>query len=227
MPLEDGTNRVVDLDSGDIYVWDSTAGESGMYVLEEKEVVTEYVAVEVDTDNGESSDLKDTVSDLEVQVMALEDDVTLLSDEVSTLSVYDAASDYNLGATNQTIFQGLVSKVPYGQSYVYWRDGQYSYKFAYGELSLDGVVFTGTGDVTIVSYDTTGSSYNNYYTWSVVTDSVFSLDAGERLVYSDLGNYPGMGERRMQEYVAITAYVAFGVMLFALLDRLRVACFRR
>lgn len=212
------------METGDIYVWDDT---QEMYVLEEQEVETEYVAVQVDSDNGESSDLADSVSDLEVQVMSLEDEVSTLSDEVSVLSAYDAATDYNLGTTNQAIFSGLVSKVPFGQHYVYWRDGQYSYKFAYGDISLEGTDFIGAGDITICSYDTDSSSYSSYYTWSVSTDSAFSLSAGDRLVYSDLGDYPGMGEKEVQKYVAITAFTAFGAVLFILLDRLRLACFRR
>ena len=222
--MTDNPDRAVDLDTGDIYYWDYDLNE---WVKEETQEELNAVDTEIVEDISEPSDLENTVSDLEIQVRDLEDEVSTLSDEVSVLSAYDAASDYNLGTTNQAIFQGLVSKVPFGQHYVYWRDGQYSYKFAYGDLSLDGNVFTGTDAVTIISYDTTGSSYSNYYTWSVTSDSAFSLDAGNRLVYSDLGNYPGMGEREVQNYVAVTAFTAFGAVLFALLDRLRVACFRK
>lgn len=223
-PLDPDGNRVVDIETGDIYIWDES---KEMYVLDETEVVTEYVPVEVNSDDGEPSDLQNTVSDLEVQVMALEEEVETLSDEVALMSAYDATSDYNLGTTNQAIFSGLVSKVPFGQHYVYWRDSQYSYKFAYGDISLEGTEFVGSGEVTICSYDSTSTNYNSYYTWAVTTDSNFSLSAGNRLVYSDLGTYPGMGEKEVQKYVAITAYVAFGAVLFVLFDRLRSACFRR
>lgn len=216
---------MVDLETGDIYVWDSEAGESGLYVPEPKEVVTEYVGVQVDPDSSESSDLENTISDLEVQVSDLEDQVMLLENEVELLSSYDAAGDYNLGTTNVAIFEGLVAKVPFGDHYVYWRDGQYSYKFAYGDLSLEGSTFSGNGDITIVSYDTVGSSYNSYYTYDVSTDSNFRLSASDRLVYSDLGSYPGLGEKEVIEYGAITAYTIFGGMLFCLFDRLRKSCF--
>ena len=218
---------MVDLETGDIYVWDENVGESGMYVLEPKEVVTEYVGVQVDQDSSESSDLENTVSDLEVQVNDLEDQVTFLENEVELLSSYDAAGDYNLGTSNVAIFEGLVAKVPFGDHYVYWRAGQYSYKFAYGDLSLEGSTFSGDGDITIVSYDISGSSYNSYYTYYVSTDSNFRLSASNRLVYSDLGSYPGLGEKEVIEYAAITAYTLFGGMLFCLFDRLRVACFRK
>ena len=233
MPLEDGTQRVVDLDTGDLYVWDPTAGNSGMYVLEprEKEIVVEteyiYVPAEVDPDDVEPSIEPDVISDLETQVNDLEDQVMLLENEIEILSAYNAASDQNLGSTNLTIFAGLVSKVPYGEHYVYWRNGQSSYMFAFGDLSLEGDLFTGSGDVTIITYSNSGTNMNNNYTWSVSTDRNFSLDGNDRLVYSDLGNYPALTERRLQEYAALTAYTVFGAMLFCLFDRLRSACFRR
>lgn len=233
MELENDPNRAVDLETGDIYYWDWDLGQwvlDPKEVIVEKEVVIEYVTeyvpvVEDPSDSDEPSNIEASLYDLEAQVNDLEDEISLLSDEVSTLSDYNAAGDYNLGTTNQAIFSGLVSKVPFGQNYVYWRDGQYSYKFAYGDLTLEGSEFVSDGIVTICSYDTSGSSYNNYYTWSVFTDSNFSLSAGDRLVYSDLGDYPALGEREVQKYAAVTAYVLFGAVLFILLDRLRSSCF--
>lgn len=214
VPVGDSVDRCVDTETGDFYIWNY---ETELWEKEEQE---QELAPELEQDIED-----DALSALQVQVNELEDDVSVLSDEVSVLSSYDAPTDYNLGTSNQGIFSGLVSKVPFGQHYVYWRDGQYSYKFAYGDLSLDGSVFTGSGAVTICNYSYTGSSYNNYYTYTVSTDNSFSLSAGNQLVYSDLGNYPGLQEREVQTYVAITAYTAFGVMLFLMLDRLRRACF--
>lgn len=226
MELQDDPDRAVDTDTGDFYYWDY---DLQSWVLEEDpaEEVIENVVDEADQNDSEPSDLENTVSDLEMQVSDLEDQVLLLENEVELLSAYDAASDYNLGTTNVAIFEGLVAKVPFGQSYVYWRDGQYSYKFAYGDLTLEGTTFRGSGDITVASYDTASSSYNSYYTWSVTSDSNFVLSASNRLVYSDLGSYPGLGEREVIEYGAITAYTLFGGMLFCLFDRLCVACFRR
>lgn len=222
MELENNQDKAVDLETGDLYYWDYDLNE---WVLEPKEV--EYVTVpEVDSDNIESFDLADSVSELETQVNDLETEVSLLSDEVSLLSDYDAAGDYNLGTTNQAIFSGLVSKVPFGQHYVYWRDSQYSYKFAYGDITLEGTQFLSDGDVIICSYDTSGTGYNNYYTWSAFTDSNFTLSAGDRLVYSDLGDYPALAEREVQRYAAASTYVLFGFVLFLLLDRLRSSCMR-
>lgn len=191
-----------------------------MYVKDESEpeVITEYVGIEIDSNDDQLFDLETSVSDLQVQVNDLEEQIELLS-------AYDATGDYNLGTTNVAIFEGLVAKVPFGDHYVYWRDGQYSYKFAYGDLSLQGSTFSGNGNITIVSYDTSGSSYNSYYTYSVSSDSNFRLSASNRLVYSDLGSYPGLGEREVIQHGAITAYTLLCGMLFCLFDRLRSACF--
>lgn len=220
MPVGDSADRCVDTETGDFYYWNYETE------LWEKEAAENLVVSDPLEDDKQIVD-EDALLSLQVQVNDLEDDVSALSDEVAVLSSYDASTDYNLGTSNQGIFSGLVSKVPFGQHYVYWRDGQYSYKFAYGDLSLDGSVFTGSGPVTICNYSYTGSSYSNYYTYTVSTDNSFSLSSGNQLVYSDLGNYPGLQEREVQTYVAITAFTAFGVMLFALLDRLRRSCFGR
>lgn len=219
-PINGETDKAVDLDTGDIYVWDADLKE---YVMEEKE----NVSVETPENDSESSDIALAVSDLEVQVNDLANDVTALQDEVSLLSSYDASNDYNLGTTNQAIFAGLANKVPFGQHYVFWRDGQYSYKFAYGDLSLDGIVFSGSGAVTICDYSYTGSSYNNYYTYTVSTDNSFSLSAGQMLVYSDLGNYPEIGERGLLIYGKVTAVLLSGAVLWYLFERLRCSCFGR
>lgn len=210
-PLEDGSGRVVDLDTGDLYSWDDS---QGIYVKDEpeKEVETKYVGIEVDSEQ----------SDVPVPDFTLEDIASL----IEPLSNYDQSAQYQVGTSNVSIFSGLVSKVPWGQHYVYWRDGQYSYRFAYGDLELTGTTFKGNGSVTIVTYSTTGGS-GSYYTWTSSKDSAFVLSANNRLVYSDLGDYPGLSDREVMRYVQTTALVVSGIAIFFLFDRLRRACFRR
>lgn len=209
--LEDGSDRVVDLDTGDIYFWDD---ELALYVKEEPEkeveVETEYVGVQLDSDNTELPDNPVTLEDLEALI--------------APLSNYDQSSQYPVGTQNISIFSGLVSKVPWGQHYVYWRDGQYSYRFAYGDIELTGTTFK--GDVTIVTYSQPGGS-GSYYTWNTVKDSSFTLSAGNRLVYSDLGDYPGLSDREVLKNVEALLLVVTGSCLFALFERLRRSCFRR
>lgn len=211
LETEDGSDKVVDLETGDVYQWDD---EQGIYVKVPAETITEvdteYVPIAIDTNDEQ---LPSQTVDLEALAALIE-----------PLSNYDQSSQYPVGTSNINIFAGLVSKVPFGQHYVYWRDGQYSYKFAYGDLELSGTVFK--GDVTIVTYASTGGS-SSYYTWSSSADSSFTLNAGGRLVYSDLGNYPGLSDREVIRYVETLTLIVAGGCVFVLLDRLRRSCFRR
>lgn len=144
-------------------------------------------------------------------------------------STYDPSTQYQLSTQNISIFEGLVAKVPLNQHYVYWRESQNQYCFAYGDITLEGNgVFVGNGSVTLCRYTGVGSSgYSIYYTWDSVTDDAFTLRAGENLVYSDLGTYPSLGEREVLRYQKAETFVVFSVVCFVLIERLRLAMSRR
>ena len=213
-------DKAVDTETGDIYVWDNAANE---WVKEE--IVTSEPDVPSDSNNFELPVQSDSVPALESKVIGLEQDVEKLSMEVAALSA--VVSDYNLGTTNLTIFEGVVEKVPFGHHYVYWRDSEYRYCLAVGPLTVSGSTFSSAEPVTVYTYERHYSSGDSYYTWSVSTDASFTLSCGSRLVYSDIGHYPAISGREVNKYAAVTAYCAFGVVLFALFDRLRRACFSR
>ena len=212
--------KAVDTETGDIYVWDYQANE---WVKEE--ILSNESDVPADTNNDELLLRQDSVYALENKVIGLEQDVESLSMEVAALSA--VVSDYNLGTSNLTIFEGVVEKVPFGHHYVYWRDSEYRYCLAVGPLTVSGTTFSSVEPVTVYSYERHYSSGDSYYTWSVSTDNVFSLSCGSRLVYSDIGYYPAITGKEMNKYDAVTAYCAVGVVLFALFDRLRRSCFGR
>ncbi len=216
--MANNPDRAVDMETGDIYVWDYSANE---WVKEE--TVSHETDVPADSNNDELPLQSDSVQALETKVTGLEQDVATLSTEVAALSA--AVSDYNLGTTNLTIFEGLVEKVPFGHHYVYWRDSEYRYCFAVGPLTVSGTMFSSAEPVTVYTYERHYSSGDSYYTWSVSTDNVFSLSCGSRLVYSDIGDYPSIAGKEVSKYDAVTAYCAVGVVLFALFDRLRRSCF--
>lgn len=222
-PLTESGNVAIDDETGDIYLWneevgqyelvnygsDSPSGDTNVIVVDNS---ADGDAVAVDTE-GTSSPV--TLSDESVEQIA------------ETLSDYNAADGYNLGTTYQSIFAGVAYKVPFGQHYVYWRDGQYSYKFAYGDISLEGTDFVGTGDITVCSYDSTSTGYNSLYTWSTGTDSDFSLSASDALVYSDLGSYPDVFNRRglFNETAIMYGFACF--LLWKLFSNLRKGAFGR
>lgn len=216
--MANNPEKAVDTETGDIYVWDYQANE---WVREE--IVSRETDVPIDSNNGELPLQSDSVQALETKVTGLEQDVDMLSMEVAALSA--AVSDYNLGTTNLTIFEGVVEKVPFGHHYVYWRDSEYRYCLAVGPLTVSGTTFSSAEPVTVYTYERHYTSGDSYYTWSVSTDASFTLSCGSRLVYSDIGGYPVISGREVNRYDAVTAYCAVGVVLFALFDRLRRSCF--
>ena len=218
--MANNPEKAVDTETGDIYVWDNAANE---WVKEE--TVSNETDVPADSNNDELLLQSDSVQALENKVTGLEQDVETLSLEVSALSA--AVSDYNLGTTNLTIFEGVVEKVPFGHHYVYWRDSEYRYCLAVGPLTVSGSMFSSADPVTVYTYERHYSSGDSYYSWSVSTDASFTLSCGSRLVYSDIGGYPAISGREVNKYDAVTSYCAVGVVLFALFDRLRRSCFRR
>lgn len=218
--MANNPEKAVDTETGDIYVWDYQMNE---WVKEE--TVSRETNVSTDSNNDELPLQSDSVHALETKVTGLEQDVDTLSLEVAALSA--AVSDYNLGTSNLTIFEGVVEKVPFGHHYVYWRDSEYRYRLAVGPLTVSGTTFSSAEPVKVYTYERHYSSGDSYYTWSVSTDNVFSLSCGSRLVYSDIGDYPTIAGKEVSRYDAVTAYCAVGVVLFALFDRLRRSCFSR
>lgn len=218
--MANNPEKAVDTETGDIYVWDNQKNE---WVREE--IVPHETDVPADTYNNELPLQSDSIQALESKVTGLEQDVNSLSSEVAALSA--VVSDYNLGTTNLTIFEGVVEKVPFGHHYVYWRDSEYRYCLAVGPLTVSGNTFSSADPVTIYSYERIYSGGDSHYEWSVSIDNVFSLSCGSRLVYSDIGDYPSITGKEVSKYDAVTAYCAVGVVLFALFDRLRRSCFGR
>lgn len=130
-------------------------------------------------------------------------------------SSYGSISDsYGVGTSNVSIFAGVARKLPFGVNYVYWREGQYEYCFAYGaDLGLSGTTFS-ADNVDIITY-ITNSGYNRQATFTHSVESGFSLSAGNYLVWSNLGHYPTLEDGR--DIIAETTLfvlVGFGVFYF-------------
>lgn len=222
-PIDENGDTAIDTETGEIYLWNNEEGQYELVDSGSDSSVGEYNVVFVDNRTDGSSDPLDsegtsapvTLSDESVEQIA------------ETLSDYNAADGYNLGTTYQSIFAGVAYKVPFGQHYVYWRDSQYSYKFAYGDITLEGSEFVGNGDVTICSYDTSTTGYNSDYRWTTGVDGNFSLSASDSLVYSDLGDYPDIFNRRglFNETALTYGFACF--LLWKLFSNLRKGAFGR
>ena len=135
------------------------------------------------------------------------------------LSAANISPSYGVGTSNISIFGPIASKLDYGVHYVYWRESQYEYCFAYSDsLMLNGTRFSASS-ATVVSYNTS-SSYQTQASFTVSTDTNFSLDAGDYLVWSDLGNYPVLYERGVEDYGKTACIILASFGLYFLFGRL-------
>ena len=130
---------------------------------------------------------------------------------------------YGVGTSYVSIFSGIARKLPPNVNYVYWRDGRYAYRLAYGrDLTLNGSVFSSGNSVVVVSYST-NSSYSEQPVFSVGSDGNFRLDASHYLVYSNLGDYPCLDDGRDSnaQIVALSCVAGFGLLfVLRIFDRI-------
>lgn len=126
--------------------------------------------------------------------------------------------DYGVGTANTAIFAGLARKLPYGVNYVYWREGRYTYVFAYGrDLELVGTTFRASR-VDTVTY-TTDTGYDRQASYVHGSESNFSLSAHDYLVWSNLGHYPTLEDGR-DTIAETTLFVVVGYGIYYLLSRI-------
>lgn len=133
--------------------------------------------------------------------------------EVTPLAVID--SDYGVGTSNTAIFSGVVSGLPLGVNYVYWREGRYEYCLAYGrDLALSGTTFGGS-DVSVVTYNT--NTYDGQQaTFTSRVEPDFTLNTHSWLVWSNLGDYPRL-ERRYERFEGLTCLMLCIASVFSIL----------
>ncbi len=226
-PLGVTDNVVIDEETGDIYVWNEELENYVKHDSFSDSTDSRYNYVIVD--NGTSSGSSDKVGTSQVADVS-GSEVDLSGSSVSAIAEavaeYAAADGYNLGTSYSSIFAGVAQKIPFHQHYVYWRDDRYSYKMAYGDISLNGHSFTSADSVTVVTYNT-NSDYNGIYTFATSIESNFSLNAGSALVYSDLGSYPDIFNRREMKYNVFTSYMCGIAFCWMLFSNLRKSAFGR
>jgi hypothetical protein len=136
------------------------------------------------------------------------------------LSAANISPSYGVGTSNISIFGPIASKLPYGVHYVYWREGQYEYCLAYSaDLVLTGSRFR-AASATVVTYTTSTGSYQSQATFTTASDTNFSLDAGNYLVWSDLGDYPTLYERGGEDYAKTACIILASFGLYYLFHHL-------
>lgn len=131
--------------------------------------------------------------------------------------------EYGIGTSNTAIFAGIARKLPFGINYVYWRESQYVYVFAYGrDLELVGTNFS-ADSVDIILYNSK-PGYDRQASFVHSTKRNFSLSADDFLVWSNLGHYPCLDDGGdIYAKTLLSVVVGFGV--FYLVSRIMRRCF--
>lgn len=140
-----------------------------------------------------------------------------LCNATTSHAVSYSAYDGNISTSQLTYFRDIVSNIGINDSYVFFRANQYDYKLVVGSLKNDGATFIANPSdyVTIYNLDTE-TSYNSAYSYDVSREQNFSLDASDKLVYSNLGNYPSLDERGTY-YAFATFFVIVVIGICALI----------
>lgn len=141
--------------------------------------------------------------------------------EAAPLAAVNAG--YGVGTSYVGIFAGIARKLPPNVNYVYWREGRYDYRLAYGrDLVLNGTVFSSSAPVDVVSY-VTDERYSEQPVFSVGSDSNFRINASNYLVYSNLGDYPCLDDGRDSnaQIISLSCVVGLGLLfVLRIFDRI-------
>lgn len=131
----------------------------------------------------------------------------------ATYTVYEG----NPSSTYITYFRDILSGIGFNENYVAFRSGQYEYTMVVGDLSYDGTSFNLDSSGTVYKF-TTDNSYNSYYSYSVTDLSVFNLNPDDKIVYSDLGQFPQLLERG-DKFEMLTAVLVCIALLSVVVGR--------
>lgn len=162
-------------------------------VLDERQELAEAEAEEVAALEAEQAEQDAQVQeDYNNQVLdslqGINDGVIALNDAISQYS--STAYNGSISSTVLDYFDRYIVKIPLSSDYVLVRESQYLYCLYYGDLELVGTSFTGA-DCRVVSLNTANVSGVGYV-WGV-SDGDCAVDAGDYVVYSNLGDYPTLG----------------------------------
>ena len=106
------------------------------------------------------------------------------------------AYDGTMSSTYVTYFKDIISGMSFKDNYVAFRSSQYDYVMVTGDIeyneSKNTFTLNGDGDEYIF---TTSSGYNSDNSYSHNSITHFVLNAGNEMVYSDLGNFPQLMDR--------------------------------
>lgn len=131
-------------------------------------------------------------------------------------SVVDALDyrDRDMVEIAQAVLAPTVGYLPYGVHYVVYSPGSSEIDLVYSrELVFDNGRFSGEGCTSLqLSFDPVSKDFNDYGL-TILRDGSFSLQPGSVLVFSDLGDYPKIIDRREGDYQHVETIIAAAAML--------------
>lgn len=116
------------------------------------------------------------------------------------------AYDGNPSNTYITYYRDILAGVPVTDNYVVFRSNQYEYIMVTGDIVYNNGLFTSETECTTYTIGTSGN-YNASYSFNIGTISSLVLDAGDEIVYSDLGTYPQLEERGAKYEILTTILI--------------------
>lgn len=142
--------------------------------------------------------------------------------EGSHANAYSIYEDGNISSTYVTYFRDIVAGIGFNENYVAFRAGQYEYVMVVGQLEYSGGSFTLVGDsATVYTFSQETTGYNSRYRYDVTSIDTFSLDTNNRVIYSDLGDYPQLVSRGEKYEMLNTLLIIILLLSFVVFNMFR------
>ena len=123
--------------------------------------------------------------------------------QAASYTVYEG----NPSNTYIQYYRDIVGGLSLLDNYVVFRSGQNQYTMVVGDLVQNNGLFTSDKQCTVYTMETSGN-YNSYYTYDISTIDSFVVDVGDKIIYSDIGDYPQLEERGAKYEILTTILIA-------------------
>lgn len=131
--------------------------------------------------------------------------------DIFAYTVYEG----NISSSYLTYFRDILGKLDFDDDYVVFRSGQYEYILAAGNFVYNNGIFSSDDDVSFYCLSSSNTAYSSYTLYSTYEESDFTLDPGDKVVYSNLGDYPQLEERSdiVENAIFILLFIMFIMFL--------------
>lgn len=137
-----------------------------------------------------------------------------VSAQAVTYNVYDGTPSN----TYITYYKDILSGSSILDNYVCFRSGQSEYHLILGDVVYENGVFSVDGTAKDYKLSSDGG-YSSYYAYDISEITSLSVSPGDKLIYSNLGDYPHLIERGAQ-IETITAVLLGIAMLYYVVSRI-------